>query len=450
MARRKSHVTSGTPVTSRRLYDVDALRVLATLLLIYYHSAAVFTSKPYHMSNEESSYVMDVFVAFVSQWFMPLFFLLAGASTFLALRVRSGHQYVAERIRRLLIPFIFGLLTTVPLQVYMERISTASNRLSPINYRGSFLEFYPHFFQGMYPDGNFSLHQMWFVIYLFVYSLFLLPVFLFLRNHHLGQHLVEKFADIFAKGQAVLLLAVPIALVQVVFSDSYPRSPTGYFFWLNHFQYVALLVYGFLLISDESILSAVERNRRPALGMGLALAIALMALLGLRDYSTSSAAPVSFTGSLAFWQTMMATPRYVIEWTLFAFGEWFLLVAILGYGHRYLNTGSRLLRYATEISYPFYILHSMVIIVIAFFVVQWNLGVLPKFLIITTASLIGTASLCELMKLTGLTRFLLGMKTNRKLALWVEVYAARGLLSEVEGQWRSRNPTSQGNQEPGP
>ncbi|MCL4465202.1 MAG: acyltransferase [Chloroflexi bacterium] len=398
-----------------RYYDIDALRVLMTLLLLYYHVGKVFDSAYSHIGNRETSWTLELFTAFIAQWQMPLFFLMAGSATCLALRFRPGRQYVAERIRRLLIPFIFGILVLVPFTVYIERINPSVRRASPIDFNGSFFEFYPHFFQGMYPAGNFSPHHLWYVSYLFVFSLFLLPFFLYLRNHATGQRPIAAFADFISRGRAILLLAVPIALIQVVFSDSYPRSPTGYSFWMNNLQYVAMLVYGYLLVADRRVLGAVERNRRVALAVGLVLAAALIILLNVRDYSAQSAPPLSFTSSLAFWN-VITTPRYVVEWTLFASGEWFLLVAIVGYGHQYLNFNSGLLQYASEIAYPFYILHQVFVIVIASYVVQWNAGVAPKFLIISTAALIATVASCEMVKQTGPTRFLFGQKARRKPA----------------------------------
>lgn len=68
------------------------------------------------------------------------------------------------------------------------------------------------------------------------------------------------------------------------------------------------------------------------------------------------------------------------------------------------------MRWASEIAYPFYIVHQTVIVVIAFYVVQWQAGIMPKYLAISTASLAVCVLLCELIKRTNLTRFLFGMK----------------------------------------
>jgi glucan biosynthesis protein C len=100
------------------------------------------------------------------------------------------------------------------------------------------------------------------------------------------------------------------------------------------------------------------------------------------------------------------------------FNMWFWIVALLGYGQKYLSFSNRLLRYASEAAYPFYILHQTIIILVGYYVVQWNIGVWPKFLIIGVAALIGTLLVYDLaVRRTNLTRFLFGMKPLPRVEL---------------------------------
>lgn len=69
---------------------------------------------------------------------------------------------------------------------------------------------------------------------------------------------------------------------------------------------------------------------------------------------------------------------------------------------------------ASEIAYPFYVWHQTVIIAIAFYVVQWPLGVGAKFVIIALAALVVSVALCEVVKMTDVTRFLFGMKAKKR------------------------------------
>jgi len=65
----------------RRRYDLDWLRVGATFRLFPFHVAKTFDVLPmYHIKNAVLSPGLDYFTAFIHQWHMPLFFVLAGWS----------------------------------------------------------------------------------------------------------------------------------------------------------------------------------------------------------------------------------------------------------------------------------------------------------------------------------------------------------------------------------
>ena len=73
------------------------------------------------------------------------------------------------------------------------------------------------------------------------------------------------------------------------------------------------------------------------------------------------------------------------------FNAWFWVLAILGYGKKYLNIKTKFLDYANEAIYPFYILHQTFIVVITYYVVQVkNESILNKYLFVTFISFILT------------------------------------------------------------
>jgi glucans biosynthesis protein C len=89
------------------------------------------------------------------------------------------------------------------------------------------------------------------------------------------------------------------------------------------------------------------------------------------------------------------------------------LVAILGYGSRYLNFQNGCLRYANEAVLPFYILHQTVILGIGFFVVQWKIGIPAKFLIIALSSFTSIMVTYQLViRPINAVRLLFGMKAR--------------------------------------
>jgi glucan biosynthesis protein C len=100
-----------------RKHYIDWLRNLGILYLFPFHTARLFDSMEPNYIKGETSLLCDLLIQ-ASMWFMPLLFLISGMSTYYSLKKRSNRQYIRERISRLLVPFIFGLLFIVPPQAY--------------------------------------------------------------------------------------------------------------------------------------------------------------------------------------------------------------------------------------------------------------------------------------------------------------------------------------------
>lgn len=371
-----------------RHYELDWLRILAVLLLLYFHTAAIFYTGDlgeFYVKNDQSSHAMSCFITFVHQWHMPLFFLLSGAGTWFALSFRSALQYVQERFNRLLIPFLFGTLVLVPPQVYYRLLSNPS-------YQDSYLQFYPQFFNGIRPQGNFEWSHLWFVIYLFVFSLIALPLFLHLKGA--GAHLLSKLAVGMEKPGAILLLALPLAVIEAALRPTWPGFQNLYDDWANFCLYLLYFIYGYILCSDARFGQAIDRHR------GIALVLAVTSMLAL----------------FSLWESDSLPERgyslgYILYQLLRGVNSWFWVVALVGLGRRYLNFSSKLLQYASVASYPFYLLHQTVLVTIGFYVVRWSAGVMEKFWVISTASLIATIALYELLiRRNNVMRFFFGLK----------------------------------------
>jgi glucan biosynthesis protein C len=304
---------------------------------------------------------------------MPLLFLLAGISTWYALRFRSGAKYVKERFKRLLVPFTFGLLIIVPPQIYFELLH---------NHRivRSYLEFYPHFFDGRYTDG-FDMGHLWFIAYLFLFSLIALPLFLYLKRDS-GQRVIDRLAALLTRPGMIFLLAIPAMVTNYVLLDFYP----------NPIYYLTFFVYGYLLVADARFEQAIARHKTIALVLGLVLYIVWLSLVTRRVISSNWLQPI---------------PRDLIGWCC--------LIAVLGYGKKFLNFTNGFVKYAREAAYPVYIFHQTTIVIIGYYVVRWNAGVLVKFATIVGTSLVVTVVLYDLLvKRANVTRFLFGLKPKKK------------------------------------
>jgi len=112
--------TQGPGDRAPRLHYLDWLRVLAIFGVFLFHASNVFNDQDFVIKNAEQSAVVTGIQAFFFPWGMPLFYMIAGAGTWFALRSRTVGEYVKERSNRLLIPFLVGCVLLSPVQVYLE------------------------------------------------------------------------------------------------------------------------------------------------------------------------------------------------------------------------------------------------------------------------------------------------------------------------------------------
>ena len=162
-------------MTTRRA-DLDWLRVIAFGLLIFYHAGMAWSGWTWHVTSPDSLDWLREAMRFLNRWRMPLIFLVSGAAIMLALGDRTPGPSSRDRLKRLLLPLAFGMLVIVPPQVYLERLYRGQ-------FTGSFLQWLPHAFSmASTPAGNLSWHHLWFLAYVLVLTLVLLPVFLWARS----------------------------------------------------------------------------------------------------------------------------------------------------------------------------------------------------------------------------------------------------------------------------
>ena len=377
----------GTP---DRRYDIDWLRLMAVFLLFFFHTACIFHPwSDFYIKNDQlSPLIAYIFVWTVGHWHMSLFFILAGASTYYALQKRSGAEYIKERVKRLFIPLIFGTLVLIPPLSYLGLLNHS-------DYSQSFITWLPNFFHLQTADlsgyflGGLTVGHLWFILHLLVYSLIALPLFLYF-NRDSGLQWIRRIASVLMK-PAVLFLLFPALLVLI---SKFPSVLGG-----NPLFYITFFILGFILMSDRRLMDKADSYRLILLLLGV------VPLAGLIIMSATN----SWPANIPEWaDEIMDAYRN-------AFIPWFFILALLAYGRRLLNFTNRFLKYFAEGAYPIYILHQTIIVVIAFFVVQWDLGAGAKYAIIVTLAFVGTILAYDiLVRRTNATRFLFGMKPRPK------------------------------------
>jgi len=372
--------------------DVQWLRVIGMLLVFAIHAGEPFNPwDAWHIVSPEQSKWLGELVFFPAPWIMPLFMILAGESAWYALERRSARAFARERLLRIGLPLVAGILLLVPPQVYLER------RLRG-QFAGSFVDFYPRFFEGIYPAGNLSWHHLWFLVFLLVFSLAALPLFEWLRAPA-GRRLMARIgAACDAPGGLAWMLLAPAA-IRVSIGLLVPRFTPLSYDWSNRGLLLPAFVSGFVLAGEPRVRRAVDRHWRTA----LVLALAVSAALGAWAWPGQVLSRLPFPRSAAG----------VLLWGGYACGAAAWLVALLGGARRHLTRTSDALERASEMAYPFYVLHHGVIVAVAFAVVQWSAPLLAQLLVLGAVSLVATVALCGVVGSFGALRVLFGLHATR-------------------------------------
>lgn len=348
-----------------RRADLDWLRVTAFGLLIFYHAGMAWSGWSWHVTSPDSLEGLREAMRFLNRWRMPLIFVVSGAAIMLALGDRTPGAFVRDRLKRLLLPLGFGMVVIVPPQVYLERLYSGQ-------FTGSFLQWLPHAFDGVYPKGNMSWHHLWFVAYVLVLTLVLLPVFLWARSEA-GQAAVTKAGRTAARYGLHWAMVLPLAASTLWLAPISWNINGLVGDWNGLVSYGSLLLYGAFIFGSSDLLSALQRQRLFSLAVGIAAYAFLY--FGYFEGTVRPTIPASARPVFA-----LLSAINVMAW----------LFAIIGFAHRYLTRRPAFLAEATEAVYPFYLIHQTVTVVAVWVLLTIGVPPLLGFIAAVVATFAGT------------------------------------------------------------
>lgn len=372
--------------SSARRADLDWLRVLAFGFLILYHAGMAWSGWSWHVTSPDSIDWLREAMRFTNRWRMPLLFVVSGAAIMLALGTRTPGAFVADRLKRLLLPLAFGMVVLVPPQVYLERLWRGQ-------FTGSFLLWLPQAFEGTYPAGNTSWHHLWFLAYVLVLTLVLLPAFLWARSAGGRSALVSAGRFVAGTGlQWAMVLPLAASILWLVPVSHNTNGLIGD--WHGLFYYGVLLLYGAFLYGSADLLAALAWQRY------LSLAIGVLAYAALYT--------VFFGGAVRPVVPAEMRPAYAL---LSAINTMAWLFAIIGFARRHLTRRPAFLAEATEAVYPFYLLHQTVTVIIVYGLLTLAVPPAMGFLLGATGTFLFTwAIYAGLVRPWRLIRPLFGLK----------------------------------------
>ncbi len=341
-----------------RQHYIDWIRVIAFGILIFYHSGMFFVSWDWHVKNNVIANGFKIWMEFFNTWRLSLLFFISGVGVSFAMKSRTSLQFIRERTKRLLLPLAFGMFVIVPPQIYFERLQTHV-------FTGSYAEFYPSVFEFVaYPEGSFSWHHLWFVAYLWVFSILLTPLFVWIRKRNI--QLLTPENTTFIK---LILLIIPLALTYIFLRQDWPTTHNLTADWYNFTISLLFFIYGYIVSNQNFTWNIIEQKRK------LFLFLSLHIIVFSKTYDA----------------VFGAIPEDGI-WILILNGFlkmthiWCMILAICGFAKHYLNYRNRFVEYANQAVYPFYILHQTITITIGFYIADLDIDVISKFIILITGT----------------------------------------------------------------
>lgn len=358
--------------TEGRRTDIDGLRIVVCGSVILLHSLLIFADEPrYHLKSEVTSQFASIAFRFVHIFSMPTFFVLAGWSAVASLRLREPVQFARERVLRLIVPLVSGMVLFSSAIKYIELSNGRDLRLdgfrliTPLQQR--FLEFYSH-----YPIGRTWSH-LWFLLYLFLITILLLPLL---------QQLARR-APRTAK-PPLLLLYVPglaLAAVLVAFGGYWPLLPNLFMDWPN-FIYFALCF---------------------MIGAGLAAWPGFEARLHAEAPRFIALTLVAFSGVIVFGESAIGR-------TCVGLAAWGMAGAALGYASRLSPAPTPLFDYLRKATMPVYVVHHLPVLLFGLVALSWPLPIWSKAILIwISATAVSLATYHWLIRPWPPMRWLMGM-----------------------------------------
>jgi len=351
-----------------RKYFIDNLRTALILLLFIHHSFWIYnsTGTVYYINGTGNLFLTLVVISQIP-WFMPLMFVLAGISTMYSLQKRTSLEYVKERVQKLLIPLLSGILIVIPSITYFaERFHNG--------YEGNYLQQYILFFTkptnltGV--TGGFTPGHLWFLFYLLLISLIALPIIMLLKKY------VKKI-----RVENIYFPVLYLLFILPYIGRSVIRiSEKGL---LQEFIYFMI---GYFILSNDII---IEKCKKYYL---LSLSISLICL----------------TCIIFEFMNIVILPAVLVNMVK-EFYTFCTILGFIGLFRKYFNIKNGVTEYFSKISFGLYIFHFSWIIGLTFYIQKYVFNIWLQLLIVIPLSLFFTIITTELCRRWLVTRKLFGL-----------------------------------------
>ena len=312
---------SGTKML--RYYNLDFLRAFAMMMGLVMHAPLLFWqpdfAKVFGIGNiAPAEEWINIIGRYINNWRMPLFFLLSGFFSVLIIKRKGTSQFIRDRLIRV------GLTCLVFSSLY----DIAD---------GSF---------------DFTTHHLWFLYELMIFVF----CFSFLYRVQTIKDLLDR--EISTRILLILFLwlvaTVPLANILNNWWHPLAWKPSTTYFDLklgNMVYYFSYFLVGVIFYSNQHIFTKLK-NSKTILAIGI-LAVLAFLLRVCSDYLTlggiddlRNLAQMQFDPIMVICNSLLIGVNTIL-WCLF----------FIGLTSKFIVSGSAILRWFVELSYPIYIIH---------------------------------------------------------------------------------------------
>lgn len=348
----------------KRYYFIDNIRWVVVLLVLLYHvfynynSLGVFGA----IGSLGTNQWQDIVCTLLNPWFMPLLFIVAGASSKYALDHHTSKEFRTERRRKLLIPSTLGIMVFGWI-LGMINMANAGIEL-PEGTPGWVI------YLIALPSGT---AHLWFIQDLFGFSLLLLLVRKWLNVERVNRWITTL------SNRAMTLLMIGVFGVLYVTSLTQVDNPTEAMGLLNLYRpvfYFACFLMGYYIFSSETMHDYLASKAKVL----VVLAIMSATAFGIRYYGVDYTLP-----------SVLQSPLCI----LFC---WTAILAMFGGFKRWADKTTPVASYMARSSFGIYIVHMTVCSATCILLKSSTLPVWSIYLITITTTYLGSFLLWETLR----------------------------------------------------
>lgn len=349
-----------------RKHYIDNIRWTIIILVVIHHVICIFNSTGVVVNfNAPGIPALDVFAYFVYPWFMPCMFLIGGMSAKYSLNRRTNKQFLVERVNKLLIPFLIGMLIIAPLVgIFTFNISVWSGISSlPIVIKGLII-----MVSGMGP--------LWFLIQMLIISM----IFMIVKSLDTK----EKLWTLGGKANIwiLLLMYIPcLGCAQVL----------NFMYTFRNGLFLILFLLGYFVFSHDKVQKELEKYH-----VILLIVAAILFVIELQR----------------FWGKSFSDLEVINNYLVFLYG-WIMMLAVIGNFKVYFNFSNRFTNYIGSRSFLIYIFHYLPMNIIAYCIVTYlKLPIILNYVLVLILSFAVTIIICEVVYNIPGIKFLFGIRKD--------------------------------------